>query len=184
MKCFACGKENDNMSLNINVDRLIGVVQESFDNEASYRLECKKKPYWRRSLEEKENVMWHERNCHNSSSAVGDLAAILNIDGEKLNAIARLARKWEQKRKWQYCFPAQNNAKKIIEWLTAPDKSFTSEINYIHWKINKSGEKFRVILTDGSKIVSSKFVFEKELQELNNKAKIATDGNWVWLKVS
>jgi hypothetical protein len=136
MKCWICGKEETNADVKINIERLIGVVQESFDNEQSYRLECKKKSYWQRTQAEKDMVVWHERNCYNSVNAVGDLAAILSVESNKLYMLARIARKWEQKRKWQYCFPAQDNAKKIIEWLTAQGKSFGSNINYINWKIN------------------------------------------------
>lgn len=127
--------------MKINVERLIGAVQESFDSERDYRLECKKKDWWKRTTDEQMNVLRYERDHYNKSNEVSDLCTILGMDWRKLNTIARLARKWEQKRKWQLCFPAQDHEKKIMEYLTAEDKSFTSEINYIYYKINKTIEK-------------------------------------------
>jgi hypothetical protein len=140
MKCWICGKEEDNVEVKINVERLIGAVQEHFQNVMALKMACKK-PYWKWTPEERDTYNRHERDERGSNNAVGDLAAILGTDWQRLFTIARLARKWEQKRNWQYCFPAQDNAKKIIEWLTATDKSFDSNINYIHYKINKAATK-------------------------------------------
>jgi len=86
-------------------------------------------------------VTWYERNEHGSQNAVNDLCAILNIDQNKLYMIARLARKWERKCKWQYCFPARQHEQKILEYLADVDRSFQNDINYIHWKINKKAIK-------------------------------------------
>ena len=139
MKCWICKKEENNVDVKINVDRLIGAVREQFEREQSYAMACKK-PYWKWTPDEKETYTRCDRERYAGNNGISDLAAILGTDWQRLYTIARLARKWEQKRKWQYCFPAQDNAKKILEWLTALDKSFTSDINYIHWKINKSME--------------------------------------------
>jgi hypothetical protein len=66
----------------------------------------------------------------------------MGLDQKRLETIARLARKWEQKRKWQYCFPAQGNAKKIMEWLTQPKTNYGSEkLSWIHQRINNKAEK-------------------------------------------
>jgi len=126
--------------MKINLERLISAVQEHFDNEQSYRLECKKKDWWKRTQEEKNSVMWHERNLHGSSNEVSDLCAILNIDWQKLYTIARLARKWEQKHNWQYCFPAQEHEQRIIEYLAKSEYPMT-EKEYVHWNINRKAEK-------------------------------------------
>lgn len=127
--------------MKINIERLIGVVQESFDNNQSYRLECQKKPYWRRTQAEKDSVAWHERNQHGSSNEVRDLCEILNIDINNLYTIARLARKWDQKRKWQKCFPAQDHEQQILKYFEKYEPFTGPYINYIQWNINKKAEK-------------------------------------------
>jgi hypothetical protein len=136
MKCWICGKEETNVDVKINVERLIGAVQEHFEHEQDYKMACKK-PYWKWTPEEKETYIRRDRDLQGSMRAINDLCVIIGIDCNKLYTIARLARKWEQKRKWQYCFPVRDCEKKIVEYLTDPDKSFDSNINYIHYKINK-----------------------------------------------
>jgi hypothetical protein len=136
MKCWICGKEESNPDVKINVERLIDTVRNHFENVYALKMACKK-PYWRWTPEEKETYIRRERDEHGSGNSVSDLAAILGIDCQKLYTIARLARKWEQKRKWQYCFPGQDNAKKILEWLTTSVDCVESNIDYINYKINK-----------------------------------------------
>jgi hypothetical protein len=127
MECWICGKEESNADVKINMERLIGAVQEAFDNEQAYRLCFVSKK-------------WYEMD--GSSNEIYDLCGILGIDCNKLYTLARLARKWEQKRKWQYCFPAQSNAKKILEWLTQPETNYGSEnLSWIHHRINIKAEK-------------------------------------------
>lgn len=124
--------------MKINVERLIWTVQESFDAEADYILESRKKPQWKRTPEEDARVFYHERARYYSNNSVRDLCEILDIDRDKLETIARLAKKWEKAHKWEISFPAQRNADKILSYLHKDeDKPWNdSHINYIHWKIN------------------------------------------------
>lgn len=141
MKCWNCDKEETNSDVKINVEQLIWTVQCYFRDEQSYKQVCKEKPYWKRTQEEHDTVQYYEKNRDSSDRAVNILVSVLGLDCNKLYVIARLARKWEQKSNWENCFPAQDNAKKIIDWLTSQDKSFESEIGYINYKINKKAVK-------------------------------------------
>lgn len=124
--------------MKINIERLIGAVQEHFDNEQSYILPFRKKKWWQMNDKEQAECNWHERNRHGSSNEVSDLCAILGMDMNRLYTIARLARKWEKKHNWEKCFPVQEHEKQIMEYLAKEDASFpNTEIGYIHWKINK-----------------------------------------------
>lgn len=140
MKCGICGKEESNTDLKINIERLIGTVQEQFEREQSYSMACKK-PYYKWTPEEKETYIRCDRERYTGNNGISDLCAILNLDWKKLDTIARLARKWEQKRKWQYCFPAQEHAKQIMEYIVKKDPFSGTEIDYIHYKINKAAAK-------------------------------------------
>jgi hypothetical protein len=133
--------KNGGNIMKINIERLIGVVQEHFDNEQSYRLECKKKDWFMRTQKEKDAVNWHERNQHGASNEVSDICAILNISIDNLYAIARLARKWEKKHNWQYCFPAESHQEAILKYLTPAEPFSGPYINYINWNINHKAEK-------------------------------------------
>lgn len=127
--------------MKINIECLIGVIQAHFDNERDYRLECKKKDWYKRTEEEEENYIRHERNQHGSSNEVCDLCSILNIDIRKLYSIARAVLKWEKKHNWQRCFPYQNHERQIIKYLSKENEFPISEIEYLHRKINIAGEK-------------------------------------------
>jgi len=124
------------------MERLIGAVQEAFDNEKDYRLCFVAKKWYQMDEKERAHANWCERNEHGSNNEIYDLCAILGIDCNKLYTLARLARKWEQKRKWQYCFPAQDNAKKILGWLIQPETNYGGEeLSWIHQRINNKAEK-------------------------------------------
>jgi hypothetical protein len=141
MKCVYCGKQEEYTEVKVNVERLLGMVQEAFDSTQDYKMACKK-PSWKWTASEEKDYIRHDREhtCH--WNAVGDLTQIMGLDQKRLETIARLARKWEQKRKWQYCFPAQGNAKKIMEWLTQPKTNYGSEkLSWIHQRINNKAEK-------------------------------------------
>jgi hypothetical protein len=141
MKCWRCEKEESNADVKINVERLISAAQEQFGREQSYAMACKK-PCYKWSPEEKETYTRCDRERYVGSNGISDLCAVLTLDWRKLGTIARLARKWEQKRKWQYCFPAQENAKRILEWLAQPETNFGSEeLSWIHQRINNKAEK-------------------------------------------
>lgn len=123
--------------MKINFDRLIGTVQEHFENERSYITECKKKDWWKRSADEKNHISWLERTQQGSSNAVGDICGILDIDCGKIYIIARAARKWEQKHNWERCFPTQDHEKQIAKYLSTKTNEIPhTEIEYLHWKIN------------------------------------------------
>jgi len=141
MKCWICGKEETNSDVKINVDSLIWAVRNHFDNVQNYAVESKKTLWYKRTAEQQMNIIRRERDERGSQNEVSNLASILGTDWQRLYTLARLARKWEQKRKWQYCFPAKDNAKKILEWLTAEVRSYAKEIDYINHKINQKAAK-------------------------------------------
>lgn len=141
MKCWICEKEETNPDIRINIDSLIWVVCNYFDNVETLSKEAKKKPYYKRSVSEQAFINNYSAICDAGSREISTICEILDIDWKRLYTIARFARKWEQKRNWKYCFPAQDNAKKIIEWLTAKDEPFDSNINYINYKINQKAAK-------------------------------------------
>jgi hypothetical protein len=145
MKCWTCGKEESNMDLKINVDRLIWATRNHFETETDYHTTGKKlalKPYWKWTKEEGETYIRREREQSCRWDEISDICGILNIDYKKLYTIARLARKWEQKRKWQYCFPTQEQEQRILQYLLVKADPFTGpNINYIHWNINNKAEK-------------------------------------------
>lgn len=127
--------------MKINIECLIGVVQESFDNDQSYRFECRKKDYWKRTQAEKDSIAWHERNAHNSNSQVYDLCTILGIDMSRLYTIARIARKWEQKHNWEKCFPTDTMHDKILAYLMADNEWSWWDKNWVNTNINRRAEK-------------------------------------------
>jgi hypothetical protein len=43
-------------------------------------------------------------------------------------------------------------------------------------------EEFEVYLTDGEEIIANRTTTANEFENLQQKAKIATDGNWYWVK--
>lgn len=127
--------------MRINLERLIGAVQESFDNTSNYRLCFVAKKWYQMDEKEQAHANWCERNEHGSNNEVSDLCAILNMDCNKLYAIARLVRKWEQKHNWEKCFPAQEHEQKILEYLASDKEYPRTEREYIHWNINRKAEK-------------------------------------------
>jgi len=127
--------------MKINLERLIGAVQEYFYDREQYAKESKKKPQWQRSAEEQKRVIYYF-DCENAGwRVVYELYNILNLDSNKLIAIARLARKWEQKHNWEKCFPVQEHEQKILDYLTADNKYPRTEREYLHWYINRKAEK-------------------------------------------
>lgn len=127
--------------MKINIERLIGAVQEAFDNEQAYQLCFVTKKWYEMDETERAHANWCERNQHGSTNEMYDLCAILNIDSSKLYTIARLARKWEQKRKWELCFPAESHKEAIIKYLTLVDSFAGPYISYVNWNINHKAEK-------------------------------------------
>ena len=127
--------------MKINLERLIGAVQESFDNASSYRLCFVNKKWYQMDEKERAHANWCERNEHGSNNEVNDLCAILNIDCNRLYSIARLARRWEEKHNWGYCFPVQDHEEQILKYLAADDYGFAAEIDYINYKINNKAKK-------------------------------------------
>jgi HrpA-like RNA helicase len=127
--------------MKINIERLIGAAQEAFDNEQAYRLCFVSKKWYQMNEKERAHANWCERNQHGSSNEIMDICAILNISVDKLYTIARLARKWEQKRNWEKCFPVQEHEQKILDYLTTDNKYPQTERECLHWNINRKAEK-------------------------------------------
>lgn len=127
--------------MKINLERLIGVVQESFDNTSSYRLCFVNKKWYQMDEKERAHANWCERNEHGSSNEMYDLCRILDIDCNRLYTIARLARRWEQKHNWERCFPVQDHKEQILKYLASDSKGFAAEIDYINYKINNKAKK-------------------------------------------
>lgn len=98
--------------MKINVDYLINTVHNHFSTVADYRMAAKK---WRSLPEATREYYYRNKNC--SDEAIYDLCKILGINYSKLYTIARLARKWEQKRNWEQCFPSDTMADKILSYL-------------------------------------------------------------------
>jgi hypothetical protein len=128
------------LKMNINLERLIGAVQEQFEREQNYAMACKK-PYYKWTPEEKETYIRCDRERYTGNNGISDICTILNLNWKKLDTIARLARKWEQKHDWQKCFPVQEHEKQIMQYIIKSDPFAGSNIEYIHYKINKKAEK-------------------------------------------
>jgi hypothetical protein len=41
MKCVYCGKQEEYTEVKVNVERLLGMVQEAFDSTQDYKMACK-----------------------------------------------------------------------------------------------------------------------------------------------
>lgn len=126
--------------MKINLERLIDVVQKSFDNTSDYRLCFVAKKWYQMNEKEQVHANWCERNEYGSSNEVSDLCAILNIDCNRLYTIARLARKWEQKQNWLHCFPAAENEERILKYLEK-DPYINYDIHWIHNMINNKAKR-------------------------------------------
>lgn len=97
---------------NINVEQLIGTVRDRF-----YDIElCESKPngYFN---EGRNDYRYYERGETHGYSYIRDICQVLNVDQSNLFSIARAARKWEQRRNWEFCFPANEHAKQIMKYL-------------------------------------------------------------------
>jgi len=141
MKCWICGKEESNADVKIDVDRLLWMVRNYFDTYQAYKMVCKK-PSWRWTQSEKETYIKRDREEYCGRNAIDEVAAILSLDSSKLFNMARIARKWEQKRNWQYSFPTNEASKIILEYLKKDNDSLRfSSIEYVHYQINRRAEK-------------------------------------------
>lgn len=96
----------------VNVDALIDVIRNGFDDIALYHLHAKE---WN-SMSDHEKT-WYERNAQHGCYKINDFCDVLRVDCRKLQTIARLARKWEEKHNWQLCFPTEDHAEKILAYI-------------------------------------------------------------------
>jgi hypothetical protein len=103
--------------MKINVERLISVVQEFFDNYESYEKYCKI-PYSKRDESWKSDYRYYERNYEVRNYCLSDLCEILNFDRTRLECIAKLVRRWESRHGWQKCFPIKEHGDKIISYIS------------------------------------------------------------------
>lgn len=137
MKCFICKKEEANPDVNINIDSLIWVARNYFDNVETLSKKVKEKPYYKKTEAEQTFIKHYSTIQDAGNREISNICEILGIDWQKLYTIARLARKWEQKQNWQRCFPANEHKQLIIKYLIPTDPFIGPEINYINYKINK-----------------------------------------------
>jgi hypothetical protein len=127
--------------MNVDVNMLIGVVREAFDEVESYYKKAKNHQKWY-SMSAHEKT-YYERNYQHAEDEISNLCRILRADISRLYTISRLARKWEKKRNWQLCFPAEELAGKILDYIAKDDDRHWSGpyVNYIHWNINQKARK-------------------------------------------
>ena len=107
------------MAMKINLDKLFWAVMEALEDYNQYRQHYGKKKHFQMTREEQERGIWLNKVSDKSDKAVATLCDVLGIDYKKLNTLARMVKKWEEKRNWQLCFPFDKSEKQIIEYLTA-----------------------------------------------------------------
>lgn len=107
------------MAIKISVEKMVYAAIEALDEYNQYRQHYAKKKHFQMTAKEQERGDWLNKNSEKSDKAVGTLCEVLGIDYKKLNAIARVVKNWEEKRKWEFCFPFDKCEKQIIEYLTA-----------------------------------------------------------------
>lgn len=99
----------------INVDALINTIRDGFYENETYMKDAKNRKKWY-SMSDHERT-WRERNATHADRQLSNICDILRADWRRLQTIARLTRKWEEKRNWQLCFPAEAHAEKILAYI-------------------------------------------------------------------
>jgi len=117
--------------LKINVEYLIGLVQEMFDSTADVKI-ASIIPYYKRNEKQTQHYQYCYRQEEKCDAVVDELERVLKVDGKQLERIARSVRHWEEKRGWQYCFPSEDHYDKIIKYISKNCDS--SEIDYLERK--------------------------------------------------
>ena len=107
------------MAMKISVEKLVWAAIEALDDYNQSRQHYGKKKHFQMTEEEQKRGEWLCKNVDKSDKAVGTLCDVLGINYKKLNTIARMVKKWEEKRNWELCFPFDKCEKQIIEYLTA-----------------------------------------------------------------
>lgn len=97
----------------VDVDALVGMVREQFYDVESYEKACKNP--------KGHDVDWLCRTQEVRGYTLADMCKTLGIDQDKLCSIARAARKWEQIRNWERCFPVDENAEQIWNYIKAAE---------------------------------------------------------------
>lgn len=109
-----------NEEISVDLEYLIGVVQDAFYSSEEFRKKAKKQSWKRttdvnymlRHLSDVENEKW---------GAVREICRVMGFDQDRLVSIARLARKWKIKHDWQLCFPVSDHAEKIFGFITVTE---------------------------------------------------------------
>lgn len=101
----------------VDLEHLIGVVQDAFyESEKFHKTAAKKQP-WQRTNDE---TRWLSHLSDREDGAWGtvrDVCRVMGIDQDRLISIARLIRKWEVRHSWQPCFPVDSHAEKIMKFI-------------------------------------------------------------------
>ena len=100
----------------INVEKLIDMVQEYFDEYGAYSNYCKV-PYSKHDEKWNSEYRYYERNFQVRDYCITDICVMLNVNRTRLECVARLARKWEAKHNWLRCFPVEDHAGKILNFI-------------------------------------------------------------------
>lgn len=97
----------------VDVESLIGMVQEQFYDVACYEKACKNP--------DGHEVDWLYRTQEVRGWVLADMCKTMGIDQVKLCSVARAVQKWEQVRNWSRCFPVNENAERIWNYIRAAE---------------------------------------------------------------
>lgn len=106
-----------NAKINIDVEYLIGVVQDAFYSSEEFQNKAKEKQPWDRTDNEKHWLQHLSDREDGSWSAIRDICQVMGFDQDRLISVARLTRRWEIKHDWQLCFPVDSHAEKILAFI-------------------------------------------------------------------
>ena len=106
-----------NQEISINLEYLIGTVQDAFYTSEEYRKAAHAKQAWERSSDETRWLSHLSDREDGNWDTIRDICKVMGIDQDRLVSIGRLARKWEIKHDWQLCFPIDSHAEKIMAFI-------------------------------------------------------------------
>lgn len=106
-----------NQEISVNLEYLIGVVQDAFYSSEEYRKKAKEKQPWERTTDDKYWLRHLSDREDGEWDTIRDICYVMGINQDRLISIARLTRKWEIKHDWQWCFPVDSHAQKILAFI-------------------------------------------------------------------
>lgn len=106
-----------NQVISVDLEYLIGVVQDAFYSSEEFRRKAKEKQPWQRTNDETRWLSHLSDREDGNWDTVRDICRVMGIDQDRLISIARLTRKWEIKHDWQLCFPVDAHAEKIMSFI-------------------------------------------------------------------